>query len=270
MATARIAYDELPAAVRAGIEHVIGTVVAARPVDAGLNSAVAARLTTASGAVFCKALPADHRWIWTQAREAAIAPYLVGVAPRLLGRVEAGGWDVLLFEDLPGHHADFRPGSADLPAVVALLDSVAATPCPRVELRDAAQRLQQYLNDPAEVRYFAGTSLLHTDLNNTNIIVGPSAACFVDWGWATRGAPWLDAAYWVIWLVSAGHTPAGAESVAAATPTWSTAPDRGLRAFAAAQDRIWAEIAERPPGDAWAARLAAAARRWATYRQTVA
>ncbi|MFI5911762.1 hypothetical protein [Dactylosporangium sp. NPDC051541] len=240
------------------------------PVHTGRNSAVAARLTTTSGAVFCKALPADHRWVWTQTREAAIAPYLTGVAPRLIGRIETGGWDVLLFEALADHHADYQPGSADIPIIVTLLDAVAATPCPPIDLRDAAQRLQRYVSDPAELRYFTGTTLLHTDLNNANVIVGPDRARFVDWGWATRGAIWLDTAYWVIWLIAAGHSPAGAEACAAATAAWPMAPHPGLNAFASAQDRLWTEIAARSPADIWTSRLAVAAERWALYRRASA
>jgi hypothetical protein len=28
-------------------------------------------------------------------------------------------------------------------------------------------------------------------------------AHLVDWAWASRGADWLDAAYWVVWLMAA-------------------------------------------------------------------
>jgi aminoglycoside phosphotransferase (APT) family kinase protein len=65
-----------------------------------------------------------------------------------------------------------------------------------------------------------GHALLHTDLNNTNGIIGDDRAWIVDWGWATRGAPWLDAAYWVIWLIASGHHPSSAVRWAAKVPAW--------------------------------------------------
>jgi hypothetical protein len=211
MPTIRIAYHDLPEQVRTAIEEVTGPVASAVSAADGFNSAVAARLSTPAGDRFCKALPADHRGVWTQQREAAIAPYLTGVAPALVGRLEVDGWDILLFEALTGHRADYSPGSPDLPAVVALLDAIAAIPCPPVELRDAGQRLRTYVNDPADVHHFTGPALLHTDLNPANVIVYAGQARIVDWGWATRGEAWLDPAYWVLWLICAGHHPAAAE-----------------------------------------------------------
>lgn len=268
MPTTRITYHDLPKPVRAAIEEVTGPVESAASANAGLNSAVAARLSTATGDRFCKALPADHRWVWTQRREADIAPHLPGVAPALVARLDIDGWDVLLFEALDGHHADYSPGSPDLPAVVALLDAIAALPCPTIELRDAGERLRNYVTDPADLHHFTGPALLHTDLNNANVIVSAGRARIVDWGWATRGAPWLDAGYWVVWLIASGHDPAEAEQWASKTPTWNTATDAGLHTFAEAQAALWAEIGARDPDDPWTARLVHASHRWARFRQS--
>jgi hypothetical protein len=267
MPTTRITYRQLPEPVRAAIEDVTGPVESAASVNAGLNSAVAALLSTPTGDRFCKALRADHRWVWTQRREADIAPYLCGVAPDLVARLEVDSWDVLLFEALDGHHADYSPGSPDLPMMVALLDAIGAIPCPAIELRDAGERLRNYVTDPADVDHFTGPTLLHTDLNNANVIVGADRARIVDWGWATRGAPWLDAGYWVVWLIASGHDPAEAEHWASKIPAWSTATEAGLNAFAEAQSALWAEIGARDPDDPWTARLVQASHRWAQFRQ---
>ena len=267
MPTARITYHDLPQQVRTAIEEVTGPVASAVSASDGFNSAVAARLSTPAGDRFCKALPANHRWVWTQQREAAIAPYLNGVAPALVGRLDVDGWDVLVFEALNGHHADYRPGSPDLPAVVTLLEAIAGIPCPQVELRDAGQRLRTYVNDPADVHHFTGTTMLHTDLNPANVIVDADRARIVDWGWATRGAPWLDPAYWVLWLIAAGHDPAAAEQWASKVPAWHTATRDGVDAFAHAQAALWTETGGRNPDDPWTARLAALAQRWTAYRR---
>ncbi len=269
MPTTRITYQELPQQVRAAIEDVTGPVDSATSATAGFNSAVAARLHTAAGDRFCKALPADHRWVWTQRREADIAPHLHEVAPPLLARLDVGGWDILLFEALDGHHADYSLGSPDLPAVVALLEAIAQTACPPIELREAAERLHNYVTTPADPRHFAGSALLHTDLNNANVLVDADRARIVDWGWATRGAAWLDAAYWVLWLIAAGHPPAAAERWAGKVSTWRTASSAGLRAFSEAQAALWAEIRARDTEDVWTARLADASQQWVAYRHAL-
>ncbi|GAO09676.1 hypothetical protein TPA0598_05_03980 [Streptomyces lydicamycinicus] len=91
-------------------------------------------------------------------------------------------------------------------------------------------------------------------------------ARLVDWGWATRGASWLDAGYWVIWLIASGHAPASAERWAAEVPAWHTAPAEGIAAFAAANRNVWDEISTADP-DPWTLRLAAAAATWHDHRE---
>lgn len=263
----RISYWNLPPVVRNTIEETTGAVTSAAPVGAGLNSSVAAVVRTPQGRYFVKALPTDHRWVWTQAREAEIAPYLTAVAPALQARIVVQDWDVLVFEALHGSQADYTPGSADLDRVAHLLTRIGDVPCPDIELREASQRLQKYA-DEADLHHFAGPALLHTDLNNANIIVSADRARIVDWGWATRGAPWLDTAYWVIWLIAAGHEPSHAEKLAATVPSWQHASDNGIDAFAAANTRLWTEIAGHQP-DPFTTPLKNAARRWHEYRTSL-
>jgi aminoglycoside phosphotransferase (APT) family kinase protein len=101
-------------------------------------------------------------------------------------------------------------------------------------------------------------------LNNANVIIGDDRARIVDWGWATQGAPWLDAGYWVIWLIASGHDPRSAERWAARVPAWRAAPPAGVTVFAEANARMWAEIGgERP--DAWTRRLVDASNTWRRY-----
>lgn len=117
----RITWPDLPAAVRTAIHQHTGHIDEAVPVQAGLNSGLAAILHTSTGRVFIKGIPADHPQSRTQQREADINPYVAPVAPRLLWRTIAAGWDVLGFEHIDGHHADLAPGSPDLPKLADAL-----------------------------------------------------------------------------------------------------------------------------------------------------
>ncbi|MBF4135453.1 aminoglycoside phosphotransferase [Streptomyces albidoflavus] len=265
MPTARFSVDQLPSAVRAAVEEHTGPLLHADEVGEGFNSEIAVRLTSASGTWHVKGLRTGHPRVWTQDREAAVAPFLTGLAPALHWHVVSHGWDLLGFEALTGHHhADYAPGSPDLPEVVALLNRLGGTPRPGIPLRHAEQRLKEYVGDPAGLDFFSGGHLLHTDLNNTNVLVAEEARP-VDWAWATRGAAWLDAACWVIWLITSGHSPASAESRAARTLAWAAAPAPGITAFAATSHRLWTGISTSDP-DPWTTRLEAAARGWDEYR----
>ncbi|WP_307825378.1 aminoglycoside phosphotransferase [Streptomyces sp. MBT55] len=231
---------------------------------------MAARVTSATGTWHIKGLRTDHPRAWTQHREAAVAPFLTGLAPTLDWHVETAGWDLLGFEALNGHHADYTPNSSDLSEVAALLRRLGETPCPGVELRHAEQRLERYAAHRDDLSFFAGAHLLHTDLNHTNVLVddhGPQGdrARLVDWAWATRGAAWLDAGYWTIWLIAAGHTPTSAEHWATEVPSWHAAPAEGIAAFAAANATLWAEISTADPAP-WTMRLATAAEAWHAHR----
>jgi hypothetical protein len=118
-----------------------------------------------------------------------------------------------------------------------------------------------------DVQHFAGHALLNTDWNSANVIIDQGRAHIVDWAWATVGAGWLDAGYWVIWLIASGHHPQSAERWATHTPAWSSAPAAGMTAFAAANARLWAEIGGADP-DPWTPRMAAASHRWHNSRHT--
>ncbi|QNE76126.1 aminoglycoside phosphotransferase [Streptomyces finlayi] len=271
MATTRIGLDRLPSAARAAVVAHTGPLLTVEEAAEGFNSEIAARVTSATGTWHIKGLRTDHPRAWTQRREATVAPFLTGLAPALRWRVETAGWDLLGFEALGGHHADYSPGSPDLPEVAALLCRLSETSCPGIELRHAEQRLEHYAAHPDDLRFFSGTHLLHTDLNNANVLVDGHApqgdrARLVDWAWATRGAAWLDAGYWIIWLIAAGHTPASAEEWAAKIPAWHTAAAEGITAFAAANANVWAEISTADP-DPWTLRLATAATTWHAHRR---
>jgi hypothetical protein len=258
-------YESLPLTTRSLIEESIGPVLAVEPVKSGMNYALAARVRTVDGEFFVKGLPTDPHRVWTQQREADLAAHVASVAPALVTHVVARGWDVLVFTAVKARHADYRPGSPDVATTASLLRRLATIAAPPIELRRAEQRLAAYVDRPQDAGLFAGDALLHTDWNNANVLIG-ERTWLVDWGWATRGAPWLDAAYWIIWLIAAGHEPAGAESHAAQISAFSTAPVDAVTAFAQANARVWHEVAG-TRDDVWTSRLRGASAAWARYRR---
>ena len=264
MVTTRL--ETIPDQVRAAIGEQVGSILGMDTVSGGWNSEIAARVRTTNGTVFVKGLRTEHRRVWTQQREAEVGPYLHAVAPRVLWHIEAAGWSLVGFEHIDGRHADFSATSADLPLTVDALERLGTIPCPDLPLRVAEQRWSTYVEDQSVLGHLRGEALLHTDFNNLNVLIADDRAWFVDWAWATRGAAWIDPALWVIWLIAAGgHDPAQAESWGARVPAWHTAPSGVVTAFAAANARLWREIAGDRP-DAWTSRMVDAAERWTAYR----
>ncbi|MEU0184173.1 aminoglycoside phosphotransferase [Streptomyces sp. NPDC006207] len=256
-------YPEIPAEALAIIETHTGPVLKAETVSTGLNSEVAAHIHTAAGSVFVKGLRLEHPRVWTQEREAAIAPHVAPLAPALLWHTQRAGWDVLGFEDLDGPHADYTPGSPHLALVANALQALAAVPLPDLPLKTMPDRMRAYVGDDAE--QFAGDQLLHTDWNPHNVLVVDDRARLVDWAWAARGAGWIDPALWVIWLIASGHTADEAERMTLRHTMLADAPVPCLDTFALAQHRLWDEIAGDAP-DEWTATMQTAAAAWHRHR----
>ena len=105
----------------------------------------------------------DHPGVVRQGREAMINPHVRGVAPRLLWHDQSAGWDLLAFEYIDGtRHADYRPGSPDLPRVVAAMHRLAAIGCPELLVKQARQRWTAYVDREAGLDLLDGDALLHT------------------------------------------------------------------------------------------------------------
>lgn len=268
------------------------------PAPAGINNAFASTLHADRGApVFCKGIP-DDADPWTQAmfeREAAIGPDLpADVAPRLLWDVHADGWWLLGFEHLQGHRADFAPGSADLPRITETLRTLAAglPSRPAVKQQLIGERLADmqvwniYLRegaldnlDPwaadnlaelaareaAAPAHTIGETLLHTDLNSHNWIIGPGGTRIVDWSWTARGAAWVEVEFLAPRLLAAGHTPRDVERWADSVYD-SPPPIAGSAAFAVAVAGIWTH---RALSGRFNPAFAGAAREWARHQLTL-
>ena len=264
-------YESLPLLVRAAVEERIGEVRSARSADAGTNCAVAAILGTESGPVFLKGLPLNDRGVAAQQREARVGPYVGEVSPCLRWHAQVEGWDLLAFDAIEGgRHADYTPGSPDVPRVFELLERLAGIPCPPVAIYSAERRWGTVLDDPADAKRFAGSSLLHTDWHQWNVLVTEERAWLVDWAWATWGAAFIDPALVIPRLIAAGHSPAEAESWAARSTAWRETDQVSVTLFAVAVARMVRTLADNDPSGEWRRPLVEAAQRWADYRGALA
>jgi hypothetical protein len=262
----RVTFDILPPVARAAVEAEIGTIRHVEPVGSGLNSTFAAVLHTDDTVVFVKATPDDHPRIRGHQREAAIAPHTTGIAPRLRWQLDAGGWNLLGFDHLPGRAADLAPGSPDLVALASSLTRLGELVRPELPLHRIEQRWAGLAGD-SDLALLAGDHLLHTDLNPNNILISGGRAWLVDWAWPTLGAGWIDAACAALWLIAEGHTPSAAEAWAHELPVRRPATQAGLDTFVAVNVRLWARIADDDP-QPWKLALRDAATQWQTYRRS--
>lgn len=260
----RIHWDDLSEGVRSAIQSQTGPVLKAETVSEGLNSQIAAFLHTPTEKVFVKGLRSNHPRVWTQQMEAMINPYVLQIAPRLLWHIEADGWNVLGFEHIEGRHADYSPGSQDLPKVIQAMRLLGQVPCPDLPLKRAEQRWADYVDDESALKLLSGDSLLHTDFNPLNILINDTAY-IIDWAWPTCGAAWIDPACFVLRLMADGHPPETAEAWARQVPSWNSASADAVDTFTTASFRLWEEIAQADP-QPWKKQLAAAAQAWMKYR----
>lgn len=244
MSMSRIPFEQLPADVRQAVVDKTGRVHAARTVRGGMNSGIASVLETESGSVFVKGIPADHPQAGAQRREAAIAPHLPASCPRLYWHLELDGWSLLGYEAIDGRHANYAPGSPDLPLVEAALTELQQVTAPAdIEIKDALDRWAEYA-PPGTLHHFGGDVLLHTDFAPDNVLIAGGRARLVDWAWPTRGAAWIDPGALTLRLMEAGHPAEAALAFAGQFPSWREAGRDALAAFGAATAALWKEIAE--------------------------
>ncbi|MGR6998814.1 aminoglycoside phosphotransferase [Yinghuangia aomiensis] len=264
----RTAWADLPDALKDAIEARTGRITEARMVTAGENSPLAAIVQTDDGATFVKGIPVDHRRVITQDREAAVAPYVREISPELRWQFDEAGWNVLGYAAVEGRHADYRPDSPDLDALVTMmtaLGEIAVADHPLFKRAD--DRWKTYLDDPEAAVVLAGPTLLHSDWTPDNVIVSPDQAWLIDWAWPTLGAAWIDPACWTLRLMAVGgHTAKEAEYQASRIPAFAAADPDHLDLFASANVRVWAEVAQANPTQ-WTNDMAEAAREWSRHRQ---
>ena len=244
----------MPRRVRDEVDRWLGSrVVHAVTQPTGFSPGVAARLIAADGRrVFAKAVgpepnadaPSIHR------REIGIAASLPDStpSPRLLWSYdegpshnrhsreggnpgvggddeEDGGWVLLLFEDVDGHHPAQPWRLDELDRVIAAMEELAETLTPSplpasaagtTEDRFLGLRCWRRLRDERPSRIegvdewsrrhletlvaiespvddaLTGDTLLNYDVRADNILLTPERTWFVDWPHACLGPPWLD------------------------------------------------------------------------------
>jgi hypothetical protein len=235
---ARVEWDDLPSTVRVAVGARVGAVLGAVPVEHGLTCRTAAVLTTPDGRVFAKGVPtSDRDGVVAQDFEVAVNPHVAGVSPLLLARVTVAGWDMLLFEHIPGRHADLSPGSPDIEPVTEALRRVQGLQAGGLAPR-LTDRLDGHLDD-AEQALLAGDALLHADTNPHNILIADGRAHLVDWAMVAAGPAWVDVACLAVRLMEADWAPADALAWAAQFASWRDADPVAVRVFVEGTCRAW-------------------------------
>jgi aminoglycoside phosphotransferase (APT) family kinase protein len=283
--SSRIAWEQVPAGLRAGAEELLGgRVTAARTQPGGYSPGAAARLELDTGArAFAKAVgpalnPESPGIYRAEAQVAAALPPAVP-APEFLGVVEDDGWVLLLFEDIDGAlpAQPWRP--AELDRVLAAMTGLAAAltpaplPAPTAEdrhgpgftgWRQLAEQARApvagtgglgpwaraHLAELAELESgwaaaAAGGSLVHSDIRSDNVLLTADRVVFVDWAWACRGAPWLDLVAMLPSIALEGGPPP-AEILAAHPVAQSADPDK-VTAVVAALAGFFIHGSRQPP-----------------------
>src|SRR5437868_1512219 len=238
-------------------EHA-GEITGVRPAFRG-NTSTTFLVDSESGAFFVKGArnkPGGHRD--SLIREELINPYVVPLSPALRWRAENEAWIVLGFDEIHGRPAGFQPGSPDLPTVINIINQISGIPLPEIARDWPETRWDRFASSTAEARLFAGDSLLYTDINPDNFLIGDHESWAVDWAWPTRGAAFIDPACLVVQLIATGHSAAAAEALATGCTAWTSADPSAIDAFATATRRIWEERADRQPEAAWLKAMTAA------------
>jgi hypothetical protein len=264
----RIVWEDLPDDLVRAIEQRTGPILTARTASAGQNSPLAATITTSEGKTFVKGLPSGERRTRSQAREIAVAPLVRDISPHLLWHFDQAGWVVLGYEHIEGRHADYRPGSGDLDALVSVLRALGEIDVPDPgPFKLAEDRFKTWVDDPDTLKVFSGATLMHTDWLPDNVLFTLSRPYLIDWAWPTLGAAWMDPAFWLIRLIASGHTIQDAERYAARVPGYANADPIHINLFASANVQMWDEIERQAPRvSPWMRSVVTASHEWHDFR----
>ncbi|MFE7117647.1 protein kinase [Streptomyces sp. NPDC057654] len=244
-----------------------GELTNVQPTARGFGSDVTALVECERGPFFVKAMrnqPGGRRD--SIIREKLINPAVRSVSSDLLWHAEDGQWIALGFEAIQGRPSSFKPDSPDLPVIIDILNRTSALDLPEVAQDWADTRWDRFAGNAKAIELLQGNALLHTDINPSNLLIGDQEAWAVDWSWPVRGAAFIDAAWLVVQLISAGHSAESAESWVAGCMPWVAADPRAIDVFAAAAVRMYRFRAERSPDASWLTAMTTAAQSWADHR----
>ncbi|GGX65613.1 phosphotransferase [Streptomyces anandii] len=264
----RIEWHDLPAATRAAVEHHTGPVEEAATAPHGVMSRLACTVDTRAGRMFVKGTRRDDPQAWVYRHEAQVtrnAPR----APHVLWDLDAGGWLLYGYEYVEGRYPDLTPGSDDLAPLVRTLTIVSEVPWPEaLRKKPLHTRWASFLPEdvPAGLQ---GRGLAHTDMSPHNMLLTPAGQLLLlDWALACPAPAWADTALTIPRLISAGHSAEQAEAIARQIPAYSAAAPAMVTTFARTVFRAWEDWERTRPLPHRAA-LTAAAREWATHRESV-
>ncbi|QEW03147.1 phosphotransferase [Microbacterium lushaniae] len=278
--TGRVAWHDLPAAVRRTIIAAAGADVVASDLAAtGFSPGFAGVLHLAGGGrLFVKAGDGttNAETFRLHTREAEIARALpAGVAPALRWSLVQDGWVVLAFDAVDGRHPGNPWSDADLARILAGHAALAAHAAPPV-LEPIGPRLRELFvgwsrlraGGDARVPAWAaahvgefsrwergcvaddagGDAIVHMDLRSDNVLLDGDTVHVLDWPHAGRGAPWVDAVFFAP-TVSLEGGPAAAEVFARSPLAAGADPDAVRRLVAAwAGWMLWSSGRPHPPG----------------------
>ncbi len=271
MATTRIGLDRLPPAARAAVEEHTGPLLTAEETAEGFNSEIAARVTSATGTWHIKGLRTDHPRVWTQRREAAVAPFLTGLAPPSAGASKPPA----------GTSSASKSSAATTPTTPP------APRPPRSRLPPAPPRRDLLPRHRAAPRRTALGALRRPPRRPPFLRRVPPAPHRSEQRQRPRrrsrfpgrsgppgrlglGDPWSGLARRRL-LGHLAHRrrscPRIRRALGRRDPLLACRPAEGITAFAAANDNVWSEISNADP-DPWTLRLATAATAWHAHRRT--
>jgi hypothetical protein len=204
---------------------------------------------------------------WTALPEAVTAG--------IVGRI---GGDLDVVPASSGNHAEIASTVTGPAGTVFVKAASAAVQSLRYELAAALKGLQATpaLGGPwftpagrlaFEHPAMGGVMVVHSDLNPANLIVTAAGLRIVDWAWATKGAPWVELALLVQWLIGSGHTPEQAEAWLAQFPAWTGTDREVLDHFASTNAAKWSAKA-RQSTTGWVHDLAAWTGDWTAHRNS--
>ncbi|MFD5591925.1 phosphotransferase [Streptomyces asoensis] len=262
----RIEWHDLPTTTRTAVERHTGPVLKAETAPQGVMSRLACAIHTSAGRAFVKGTRHDDPQAWVYRHEARVTRY-APLAADVLWEVDAGGWLLYGYEYIEGRHPDLAPGSDDLAPLLHTLTVMSEAPWPEtLNKKPLHTRWTEFLPEDVPPG-LQGRGLAHTDMSPHNMLMTPGGELLLlDWALSCPAPTWADTALTVPRLISAGHTPEAAETIARQVPAYRAADRATVTTFARTVYSAWEDWERTRPMPHRAA-LTAAAKAWATSRE---